>query len=196
MVFVLNGHGAPPHSIALNEAADFVSETFHVTMLHLTGLFNADAAIQARGTTMRARFFTPAELDAFGMDVHAGVGETAGMLAVRPDLVASMYRTLPSQSGKSFDELRTIATAPGWQGYLSSPAKATAAYGRAVEEWWIQGFTDLILRAVRGENMLTHPRDPDRLPPPVAAFLEKAFANEAAFEGKLAAWLAERRKGG
>lgn len=81
-----------------------------------------------------------------------------------------------------------------WQGYLSSPAKATAAYGRAVEEWWIDGFTDLILRAVRGENMLSHPRDPDRLPPPVAPILEKALANEAQFEAKLQNWLVQRRK--
>jgi creatinine amidohydrolase len=194
-IFVLNGHGAPAHGIALNEASDFVSDTFPVTMLHLTALFRADPAMQARGDKMRAKFFTRAELDSIGMDVHAGVSETAGMLAVRPDLVRSTYRTLPSQSGKSFEELRKITTAPGWQGYLSSPAKATAAYGRAVEEWWIDGFTDLMLRAVRGENMRSHPRDPERLPPPVAPVLEKALANEAAFEAKLDAWLAERRKG-
>ena len=37
-IFVLNGHGAPTHNIAINEACDFVSETFRVTMLHVTGL--------------------------------------------------------------------------------------------------------------------------------------------------------------
>lgn len=193
-IFVLNGHGAPAHSIALNEASDFVSETFHVTMLHLTGLFRADPAIQARGAKMRAKFFTRAEFDSIGMDLHAGVSETSAMLVVRPDLVQSTYRTLPSQSGQSFDALRKITTAAGWQGYLSSPAKATAAYGRAVEDWWVEGFTDLILRAVRGENMLSHPRDPDRLPPAVAPILEKALANEAAFQAKLENWLVERRK--
>lgn len=193
-IFVLNGHGAPAHSIALNEASDFISDTYHVTMLHVSALFRADPAIQARGAKMRAKFFSQTELDAIGMDVHAGVSETAAILAVRPDLVKSTYRTLPSLSGASFDELRKMTTAPGWQGYLSSPAKATAAYGRAVEEWWIDGFTDLILRAVRGENMRSHPRDPERLPPPVAPVLEQALANDAAFEAKLAAWLAERRR--
>jgi creatinine amidohydrolase/Fe(II)-dependent formamide hydrolase-like protein len=48
-MFVMNGHGGPPHNIAINEACDFVSETFGVTMLHLTGLFQADAVIQACG---------------------------------------------------------------------------------------------------------------------------------------------------
>jgi creatinine amidohydrolase len=193
-IFVMNGHGAPTHNIAINEACDFVSETFRVTMLHLTGLFRADAAIQASGERMTARHFSAAEVSSFGMDVHAGLGETSGMLAVRPDLVRSNYKTLPSRSGRTLDELREIASAPGWQGYLSSPAKATAAYGRAVETWWIDGFTDLILRAVRGENMFAHGRVPDTVPPAVAPILEKSLANEAAFESKLEAWLLQRRK--
>jgi creatinine amidohydrolase len=120
-IFVMNGHGAPTHNIAINDACDFVSETFGVTMLHLTALFRADAAIQSNGARINAKYFSAAELSSFGMDVHAGVGETSGMLAVRPDLVRSNYKTLPSRAGRSLDELREIATAPGWQGYLSSP---------------------------------------------------------------------------
>jgi creatinine amidohydrolase/Fe(II)-dependent formamide hydrolase-like protein len=193
-IFVMTGHGAPTHNIALNEACDFVSETFRVTMLHLTGLFRADAAIQSSGEKIKAKYFSTTELSSFGLDVHAGVGETSGMLAVRPDLVHSNYKTLPSRAGRSLDELRDIATAPGWQGYLSSPARATAEYGRAVEAWWIDGFTDLILRAVRGENMLVHARVPETVPPAVAPILEKALANEAAFDTKLENWLVQRRK--
>ncbi len=193
-IFIMNGHGAPTHSIAINEACDFVSETFGVTMLHLTGLFRADATIQSSGEKMNAKYFSAAELSSFGMDVHAGVGETSGMLAVRPDLVHSNYKTLPSRAGRSLEELREIATAPGWQGYLSSPARATAAHGRAVEAWWIDGFTDLILRAVRGENMFDHARVPETVPAAVAPIIEKALANEAAFEAKLEDWLAQRGK--
>ena len=33
-IFVMNGHGAPTHNIAINEACDFVSESYAVTMLH------------------------------------------------------------------------------------------------------------------------------------------------------------------
>jgi creatinine amidohydrolase len=193
-IFVINGHGAPTHNIAVNEACDFVSETFRVTMLHLTGLFRADPAIQSSGATINAKYFSAAELSSFGMDVHAGVGETSGMLAVRPDLVGSNYKALPSRAGRSLEELRAIATTPGWQGYLSSPARATAEHGRAVKAWWIDGFTDLILRAVRGENLFAHARVPDTVPPAVASMLEKALANEAAFEAKLEDWLAQRRK--
>ena len=127
------------------------------------------------------------------MDVHAGVSETSGILAVRPDLVRSDYKALPSQAGRSLEELREVATAAGWQGYLSSPASATAAYGRDVEAWWIEGFADLILRAVRGENLFVHPRFPDAVPPEVAPSIEKALAGETSYEGQLASWL-ERRK--
>ena len=193
-IFVVNGHATPTHNIAINEACDFVSEAFRVTMLHLTGLFRADAAIQSNGEKVKAKHFSATELSSFGMDVHAGVGETSGMLARRPDLVRSTYKTLPSRAGRSLDELREIATAPGWQGYLSDPARATAAYGRALQAWWIDGFTDLILRAVRGENMLAHPRVPETVPPAVAPILEKALASEAAFEARLEDWLARRRK--
>ena len=193
-VFVMNGHGAPTHNIAVNEACDFVSETFRVTMLHVTGLFRADTAIQSRGARINAKYFSAAELSSFGMDVHAGVSETSGMLAVRPDLVRSNYKALPSRTGHSLEELREIARTPGWQGYLSSPARATAEHGRAVEAWWIDGATDLILRAVRGENLFVHARLPETVPPAVAPMLEKALANEAAFEAKLEAWLAQRWK--
>jgi creatinine amidohydrolase len=193
-IFVLNGHGAPTHNIAINESCDFVSDSFGVTMLHLTGLFRADEAIQSRGKKMNAEHFSAAELSSFGMDVHAGVGETSAMLAVRPDLVRPDYKTLPNQAGQSFEELRKIALAPGWQGYLSSPAKATTSYGHAVEEWWIDGFADLIVRAVRGENMRAHPRSPETLPPDLATVFGKRLADEAAFEAKLENWLAQRRK--
>ena len=191
-IFVLNGHGAPTHNIAINDACDFVSETFGVTMLHLSGLFRADAAIQAAGEKVNAKHFSASDLSSFGMDVHAGVSETSAMLAVRPDLVRSNYKELPSRAGNSFEELRDIAIAQGWQGYLSSPAKATAAHGRALESWWIDGFTDLIVRAIRGEKMLGRPRVPETVPAAVAPVLERALATEAAFEAALEQWLAQR----
>jgi creatinine amidohydrolase len=193
-IFVLNGHGAPSHGIASEEACDFVSERFGVTMLDVTSLFRANPDIQARGAQMNAKFFSATQLASFGMDVHAGVAETAGMLAVRPDLVWADYRTLPSQTGHTFEELRAVATAPGWQGYLSAPAVATVEYGAAVEAWWIAGTSELILEAIRGADMSERPREPVALPPPIAPIIESALANEAAFGAELDRWLAQRRR--
>ena len=193
-IFVLNGHGAPSHGIASDEACDFVSERFGVTMLDVSALFRADPQLQARGAEMNGTFFSAAQIASFGMDVHAGVGETAGMLAVRPDLVRPDYRTLPSQAGASLEELRAVAISPGWQGYLSSPALATPEYGEAVETWWIEGMSELILQAIRGEDMSARPGAPATLPPAIAPIIERALANEAAFEAELDAWLAQRRR--
>jgi len=193
-IFVMSGHGAPTHHVALNEACDFVSETFGVTMLHVTALFRVDPALQARGQKIAAQHFSAAELSSFGMDAHAGVGETSGMLAVRPDLVRPVYKKLPARSGQTFEELIAVATEPGWQGYLSAPARATAAYGAAMEGFWIDGFTDRIVRAVRGENMFIHPRFPLSVAPAVASMANQAASHEAAFEAKLEAWLRQRKK--
>ena len=193
-IFVLNGHGAPTHNIAINEACDFISETFRVTMLHVTGLFRADPSLQARGEAIRAKHFSAADRSAFGLDVHAGVSETSGILAIRPDLVRSDYQALPSQAGRSLEDLRKIAAQAGWQGYLSAPARATAAHGRDVEEWWVEGFSELILLAVRGENMLTRKREPETIPAAVAPLLDQALANETAFGAQLESWLERRRK--
>ncbi len=195
-IFVLNGHGSPAQGIAINEACDFISDTFSVTMLHLTGLFKADAAIQAQGKSVDGRHFSPSELASFGMDVHAGVSETSGLLAVRPDLVRSRYKTLPSRVGRSHSDLREIASTPGWQGYFSSPARAHARYGRAIEAWWVEGFADLMVRAVRGEDLRAHPRIPDALPadPSVREVFEHSLDNDRAFEQQLQNWLARGRK--
>jgi creatinine amidohydrolase len=193
-IFVLNGHGAPTHNIAINDACDFVSETYRVTMLHVTTLLRADPAVQAHMQKIDARFFSRADIASFGLDLHAGVGETSGMLAVRPDLVDPRYRQLPRQVGRTLEEARQVAAAPGWQVYLSDPARGTAAHGRAVEAGWIDGFTSLILRAIRGENLFVHPRFPETIPDAVADQAEKGLAEEAAFAAALETWLAQRRR--
>lgn len=193
-IFVLNGHGSPTHNIAINEACDFVSERYRVTMLHVTALLRADTDIQAAARKTDSRFFSEAAQASFGLDLHAGVGETSGTLAIRPDLVDPQYKQLPSRAGQTLDEVRTIAGSPGWQGYLSDPAKGTAAYGRAIEAGWIDAFTTMILRAVRGENMFAHARFPETVPPPVADVTQKALDNEAAFGAALDTWIAQRRK--
>ena len=192
-IFVLNGHGAPPHNIAINEACDFVSETFKVTMLHVTGLFRADRAIQEKGQAITARHFPQAVSSSFGLDIHAGVSETSANLALRPALVDRGYRKLPALVGQTREELQAIASAPGWPGYLSSPAQATAAYGRDVEAWWVDGLSDLMLRAIGGQDLTHAPRAPDRIEPAVASVLGKALDAERTFERSLEEWLARRQ---
>jgi creatinine amidohydrolase len=192
-IFVLNGHGAPTHSLAVNEACDFVSEVFNVTMLNVSALFRGDTVIQAQGRKLAAKHFSPAGLDSLGLDPHAGVSETSQMLAVRPDLVRPSYRSLPNNRARTFGEMRAIATKSGWQGYFSAPAKASEAYGQDLKVWWIEGMMNLILRAVRGENLFGRPRFPGDLEnDPRASVVAEVLAHEREFEQKLDRWLAQR----
>jgi creatinine amidohydrolase len=193
-IFAITGHGAPTNSIAVNEACDFVSESFGVTMLHVSGLFRVDPAIQATGRQMAARHFSEADMASFGLDVHAGVAETAAILAIRPDLVPASYKKLPSLNGHTPEELQTIARTPGWLGYLSSPARATAAYGRAVEAWWVEGVGGLIVRAAGGEDLSRAPRANDTIEPAIAPVANAAFENQRGFESRLQAWLDRRQR--
>lgn len=68
------------------------------------------------------------------------------------------------------------------------------AHGRAIENWWIDGFASLILRAVRGENLFGAPRFPETVPEAVAPVAAKTLADEAAFGIMLEKWLAQRRQ--
>lgn len=81
-------------------------------------------------------------------------------------------------------------------GLLLVPLQTTAAYGRAVEAWWIKGMSSLILEAVRGENLRNRPRWPDSLPSDAvsAQIAEYALAPERAFDLQFRQWLDQRTK--
>jgi creatinine amidohydrolase len=193
-IFVLTGHGSPSHGVAVNEACDFVSESFGVTMLHVSGLFRADERIQAKGTAVTAKYFSPEQIASFGLDPHAGVSETSVNLALRPGLVPASYKKLVPVVAHSRADMQKVASTPGWPGYFSAPALASAAYGRAIEMWWVEGLSDLILRAARGENLLKARRAPEQIEPVVASILDKALEDEREHEAKLQEWLARRRQ--
>jgi creatinine amidohydrolase len=164
-------------------------------MLNVSGLFSADPAIQSRGKELAGKYFSQADLSSFGSDPHAGVAETSGLLAIRPDLVRSGYQSLPSHRVENRTEMRAIASRPGWLGYFSSPARANAAYGREVEAWWVEGMTDLILQAVHGENLFTRPRwpGPAQDDPEYVRFVEYALQPDREFEATFERWLDQRK---
>ena len=65
-----------------------------------------------------------------------------------------------------------------------------------LRQWWVDGITDLILRAVRGENLLSRPRWPGPLQndPAYAQVVDDILEPEREFELKLERWLSERTK--
>jgi creatinine amidohydrolase len=194
-IFVLNGHGAPTHHMAVNDACDFVSDVFGAEMLNVSALFTADPIIQKEGDAIAARHYSAADLESFGRDQHAGVSETSGVLFVRPDLVDPMYRSLPSQRVENRTEMIDTASKPEWPGYFSSPARASSAFGRDVEGWWISGMSKLILAAVHGENLRARPRWPEPLQADSRSdeILEYARSPERAFDVQYERWLEQHK---
>ncbi len=191
-IFVIHSHGAPNHNTAISDACDFVSETFKATMLNLDSIASEDAGANAKMRKVTEKFFSQKQRDALGIDIHAGTKETSRMLAIRPELVNKIYKTLPDQRANSEEDFLKIAKSPDWNGYFSSPSNAGAAYGKELLAVNVETYTNLIVRAMRGENLFDLPRFPTE---------EKEFgkteadwnAHEREFEKKLNDWLKQKR---
>jgi creatinine amidohydrolase/Fe(II)-dependent formamide hydrolase-like protein len=194
-IFVIHGHGAPPHSLAISEACDFVSETFGVTMLNVTSTAWVDPIHVERSAKIARRHYSAKEIEEIGVDIHAGTSETSCFLSSHPQMVRPIRR-LPDRSATDFAGLRKIAVAPGWEGYLADPARAKAAYGKEVNDLEIATQVDLMTRALRGEDISTRPRYPDPLlaDPTIQQIIRDTLSFEEDFARKLDAFLAKRRQ--
>ena len=195
-IFVLHGHGSPYHNIAISDASDFISEAFRVTMLNITSIQWADPEVDARTRRIAARYYSPADMEAFGLDIHAGTSETSGLLAIQPRLVRNSYRNLPARNARSPQDLRRIATTPGWEGYFAAPARASAAYGRELAELSVEASADFIRRALGGENLFGRPRYPVQLidNPAIQRISQDTAEHQRAFAARLDQWLRQRGK--
>jgi len=194
-IFVVHGHGSPYHSIAISDASDFVSETFGVTMRNVTSTAWVDPDYLATAGKIAGKYFSKDEVAAIGMDIHAGTSETSGLLASHPDLVRSSYKKLPGRAAPDFAGLRRIARAPGWQGYLSLPAKARVDYGRDLNELEIATHVRLMALAIRGDatQRVRYP-EPLMAAPGLRPTIDEGLRREEEFARRFDRWLKERKK--
>ena len=143
-IFVMNGHGAPTHNIALNEASDFVSETYTVTMLHVTALFQADAAIQSSGQKIKARYFSAADLRArvegCGCRPTLRRPETRRTGTGRPRPASAVRKTVAAHT------LAPLAPA------ASTDARGRQMSGAQMRRWWSGIYADHRDRTRREES--------------------------------------------
>jgi creatinine amidohydrolase len=195
-IFVIHAHGSPHHSIAMSEACDFVSETFGARMTNVTSIAWLDPAVVAGEQRLARRYFTQKEIRDIGIDIHAGMSETSSMLAIAPSKVRSIYRRLPALAAPDFAGLVARARERGWPGYLSAPSKAKAAYGRAHLDLEVKRSAELIVEAIRGEDLAQRPRYPTPLlaDPAVGQVIRGYLAEEEERGRELDRWLAARKK--
>jgi len=142
-VFVISGHGAIQHQLAIDQAGDFFNDTYRGTMVHLTGLVRPERATPALDLTSE-------EIAENGLDVHGGMDETSRMLFLRPDLVRPGYRTAQPQAGRTWRDLVTKGAAPNWPGYYGSPRLATAARGAEIMRLQGQELSELAIAILDG----------------------------------------------
>ncbi len=150
-IFIVHLHGAPPHSVALDQASAFFRDTYGGTMVHLAG-FMAVMGLDSR---------SPEEAAAEGLSVHAGMEETSLILFLRPDLVSSAYRQAPPRIGRSFPDLVKLAQAPSWPGYFGTPHRASAAAGARAWKLLSETAVGLAMRILDGWDYTQEPRYAD-----------------------------------
>jgi creatinine amidohydrolase/Fe(II)-dependent formamide hydrolase-like protein len=142
-VFVFQDHGSRQHKLALDQASDFFTDTYHGRMVHLGGLVISSSASD--------RLTLSPEIDKEnGLDIHAGLDETSRMLFLRPDLVDPQRVSAVPLSGQTWEELVQIGNRSRWPGYFGSPRLATASIGADILQQEVKEYSGLVLRILDG----------------------------------------------
>lgn len=131
-VMVLTGHAGGAHMVALREAGDAVIES--VPDLKLMILSDYDIAYELRGKEFDEK------------DGHAGTIESSRVMAINPKLVkgTSKNKANFTRPPKFMTVAHPEQYFPG--GYMGDPSKATAAQGRRVNKYIIEGLVEHIKR--------------------------------------------------
>jgi creatinine amidohydrolase len=149
-VFIMHGHGAPPHNLMLDQAGDFFRDTYGGRMVHLRGLQPTREQLAKLKLTSPVLAQSEADKKETGvLDLHAGFEETSRLMFVRPDLVSSTYSKLQSFPTNHPGDLLQFSQ-PNWSGYMGSPRLATAKFGEQLQQYRATRDAALALAIVDG----------------------------------------------
>ena len=144
-IFIVNHHFPPnDHNRALHQACAYFNDVYGGKMVHLMGLVDF---------SILDGVLTAEDQKTAGIDIHAGALETSWMLAFHPNLVDPAYKQAVTQSGETWEELKRMASAPDWPGYVGAPALAKASYGTALAEKISATVIALALSILGGEDV-------------------------------------------
>ena len=175
-IFIVHGHGDPVHNQMLDQASDYFHDTYGGEMVHMFGYVWA----------ANKDFRTPEEQRRDGQPEHATMTETSVILALKPEWVASDYKTARPYAGP-IDELERIAKEKEWPGYFGDPALANASLGTKIYEQWLAQAKELVTQILAGKDYRKMPRYGDLTsgdPADIAAAKENSR-----LEAQHAAWL-------
>ncbi|MBI4867469.1 MAG: creatininase family protein [Candidatus Wallbacteria bacterium] len=159
-IVVTNGHGAPGHIVALEEACDRITRRYRskgVQMVspfgpmvsrYFEGQYGAELAAETQGE------LSAEQAAHLPDDIHAGMFETSLLLHLKPHLVGPEYRTLPPVlMPKESLGLTSAQVAGQGLGYLGYPASARASFGEAAVRLVRRELGELLDRMVAGEDV-------------------------------------------
>jgi creatinine amidohydrolase/Fe(II)-dependent formamide hydrolase-like protein len=149
-IIIVEGHGSPMHNRMLDQASDYFHDTYGGEMVNLFGY--------VLPTIKDLR--TADEQKKDGQPEHATMTETSIVLALKPELVASDYKTATPQTGANMEELLKIAEAKDWPGYFGDPALATASFGIRTYEQWLALGKEFVSQISQGRTIADCPDMP------------------------------------
>ncbi len=188
-IFIVHMHGAPNHHRALDQAADYFNDSYSGHMVHLNGLRYVMQAWEKA-----QEYLTEEEQQENGVVNHASAAEQSVTLFLRPDLVPATYRSAPSYTGNTIEEIVQLAQAEDWPGYFGAPRLATADIGaqtwKAISSRWIE----VALKILDGQDYREMQRwgDLAETLPAWAAIDKAALEYEERREAKQREWLKKR----
>jgi creatinine amidohydrolase/Fe(II)-dependent formamide hydrolase-like protein len=187
-IFVVNLHGAPPHSKAIDDASRYFNESYGGKMIHLSGLNVVAGAVPKDIFTLEQRAME-------GFSVHADADEHSRVLFLRPDLVPAMQRVAPPVIAKNMGDIVTLARGQGWTGYFGTPAIATAAAGSRAMNAIADAAVTVARQVIDGGTDAALPRVADGMTAPgFKPLVDQSLAHDLAVERKQNDWIAKQKQ--
>lgn len=192
-ILLVHFHGNPLHSVALNDAAAYVSDRYKARMVNLTSLVFGEQGLYS--SSVMEKHLGKGWNERIGFESHAGAAETSANLAIRPQLVKPDYKRLSPFKARDLDAfLRTYLNPAGWRGYWGSPAEASVALGKDLTAEFVSRGVRIAEKALAGEDLTKLPLWPTVQPASAeaAARVRRALDRYAKRTDDVEAWLKAR----
>ncbi|MBI3401163.1 MAG: creatininase family protein [Acidobacteria bacterium] len=187
-IFVVNLHGAPPHTKAIDDASRYFNGIYGGRMTHLSGLNVVAGAVPQD-------IFTLEQRAAEGVSVHADADEHSRVLFLRQDLVPAAQRVAPPVITRNMGEIVLTARGQGWTAYFGTPAIATAAAGSRVMNAIADAAVTIALQILDGGTDAALPRVADGMTAPgFKPLVDQSLAHDLAVERKQTEWLVKQKQ--
>lgn len=155
-----NHHGHPRHLVTLDNVTRAVNRTPRMRALDVSGNLVINLLFEGGLKPFFEQHALSSEIQKqLKHDVHAGAYETAEMLAIRPDLVRDIYRTLETVQ-IPFQKLTGASALKEGRGlgYFGAPSLATSEMGEAYLDFVVQKVKPQVQAFLRGERVPGMPR--------------------------------------